>query len=411
MMTFSPPDYAGVVFDSRKVRPGCLFAALPGATVDGHRFVRQAFEKGAKGLLVRADRAAEFTGPEAAALIPVPDVKAALTETARAYRKTLKAKVIGITGSAGKTTVKEFTAAFLRQKGKTHATDGNYNNDLGLPITILECPPDADFLVVEMGTNHPGEIAHLVGIAAPDAGIISSIGTAHIEFFKTQDGIADEKGTLFRSLPPDGFAVLGANNDRYARLKEMCRCRVVTVGGKSTGETPVVPVMPFACPLAGEHNRWNMALAWACAQELGVTETMARAALEGFSLPGDRWRKVEREGVTFIADCYNANPTSMVIALETFAAEPCSGRRVAVLGDMFELGAESAQHHAAVKRRAEALKFDKVIYVGENFGGVSRDEAKAQLFAYVRPGDSVLLKASHGMALNRLLEDNASEHS
>ena len=376
---------------------------------------------------MRADRAAEFTGPEAAALIPVPDVKAALTETARDYRKTLKAKVVGITGSAGKTTVKEFTAAFLRQKGKTHATDGNYNNDLGLPITILECPPDADFLVVEMGTNHPGEIAHLVGIAAPDAGIISSIGTAHIEFFKTQDGIADEKGTIFRSLPPDGFAVLGANNDRYARLKEMCRCRVVTVGEKSTGETPVVPVMPFACPLAGEtpvvpvmpfacplageHNRWNMALAWACAQELGVTETMARAALEGFSLPGDRWRKVEREGVTFIADCYNANPTSMVIALETFAAEPCSGRRVAVLGDMFELGAESAQHHAAVKRRAEALKFDKVIYVGENFGGVSRDEAKAQLFAYVRPGDSVLLKASHGMALNRLLEDNASEHS
>ena len=401
MMTFRPPEYAGVVFDSRKVRPGCLFAALPGATVDGHRFVRQAFEKGAKGLLVRADRAAEFTGPEAAALIPVPDVKAALTETARAYRKTLRAKVVGITGSAGKTTVKEFTAAFLRQKGKTHATDGNYNNDLGLPITILECPPDADFLVVEMGTNHPGEIAHLVGIAAPDAGIISSIGTAHIEFFKTQDGIADEKGTLFRSLPPDGFAVLGANNDRYARLKDMCRCRVVTVGDAA----------PFACPLAGEHNRWNMALAWACAQELGVTETMARAALDGFSLPGDRWRKVEREGVTFIADCYNANPTSMVLALETFAAEPCSGRRVAVLGDMFELGAESAQHHAAVKRRAEALKFDKVIYVGENFGGVSRDEAKAQLFAYVRPGDSVLLKASHGMALNRLLEDGASEHS
>ena len=401
MMPFSPPEYAGVVFDSRKVKPGCLFAALPGSTVDGHRFVRQAFEKGAKGLLVRADRAAEFTGPEAAALIPVPDVKAALTETARDYRKTLKAKVVGITGSAGKTTVKEFTAAFLRQKGRTHATDGNYNNDLGLPITILECPPDADFLVVEMGTNHPGEIAHLVGIAAPDAGIISSIGTAHIEFFKTQDGIADEKGTLFRSLPPEGFAVLGANNDRYARLKEMCRCRVVTVEGAA----------PFACPLAGEHNRWNMALAWACAQELGVTEAMARAALDGFSLPGDRWRKVERDGVTFIADCYNANPTSMVIALETFAAEPCSGRRVAVLGDMFELGAESAQHHAAVKQRAETLNFDKVIYVGENFGGVSRDEAKAELFAYVRPGDSVLLKASHGMALNRLLEDGTSEHS
>ena len=393
-MDFLPNEYSGVVFDSRKVKPGCLFAALPGATVDGHRFVRQAFEKGAKGLLVRADRAAEFTGPEKAALIPVPDVKASLTETARAYRRTLRAKVIGVTGSAGKTTVKEFTAAFLRSKGATHATAGNYNNDLGLPITILECPPDADFLVVEMGTNHPGEIAHLVGIAQPDAGIISSIGTAHIEFFKTQDGIAEEKGTMFRALPSDGFAVLGVNNDRFEMLKGMCRCRVLAV------DSPA----PFACPLAGEHNAWNMALAWACAKELGADERLAHAALDGFGLPGDRWRKSERDGVTFISDCYNANPTSMAIALRTFAAEPCAGRRVAVLGDMFELGDESARHHAEVKREAEALRFDKIIYVGENFGGVSRDEAKAELFAYLRPGDAVLLKASHGMELGKMLE-------
>ena len=393
-MDFLPNEYEGVVFDSRKVRPGCLFAALPGATADGHAFVRQAFEKGAKGLLVRTDRAAEFTGPEKAAIIPVPDVKTSLTETARAYRSTLKAKVIGVTGSAGKTTVKEFTAAFLRQKGKTHATDGNYNNDLGLPITILECPADAEFLVVEMGTNHPGEIAHLVGIARPDAGIISSIGTAHIEFFKTQDGIAEEKGVLFRSIPEDGFAVVGANNDRFGMLKGMCRCRVLEVRGPA----------PFGCPLAGDYNAWNMSLAWACAKELGVTEDMARSALEGFALPGDRWRKSERDGVTFISDCYNANPTSMMAALKTFAAEPCAGRRVAVLGDMFELGAESERLHAEVRRVAQSLHLDRVIYVGENFGGVSREEAKVEMFGYVRPGDMVLLKASHGMEFHRLLE-------
>ena len=394
-MDFIPNEYAGVVFDSRKVKPGCLFAALPGATVDGHAFVRQAFEKGAKGLLVRADRAAEFSGPERDALIPVADVKASLTETARAYRRSLRAKVVGVTGSAGKTTVKEFTAAFLRQKGRTHATDGNYNNDLGLPITILECPPDADYLVVEMGTNHPGEIAHLVGIAQPDIGIISSIGTAHIEFFKSQDGIAEEKGTLFRSLPSDGFAVLGENNDRYEMLKGMCRCRVVSVAAGSA---------PFGCPLVGEYNAWNMSLAWACAHELGVTEAMARAALDGFSLPGDRWRTVKRDGVTFISDCYNANPTSMVAALKAFAAEPCAGRRIAVLGDMFELGAESGRLHAEVKRVTESLPPDRVIYVGENFGGVTRDEAKAELFATVCAGDAVLLKASHGMELQRMLE-------
>ena len=393
-MDFKPYEYSGVFFDSRKVVPGCLFAALPGARVDGHCFVRQAFGKGAKGILVRKDMVHEFSGPESASLIPVDDVKESLAKTAQAYRRTLKAKVVGITGSAGKTTVKEFTAAFLRAKGKTHATAGNYNNDLGLPITILECPPDADFLVLEMGTNHPGEISHLVDISRPDAGIISSIGTAHIEFFKTQDAIAQEKGTLFSSLPDDGFAVVGANNDRFEMLKGMCRCRTIVSDGTS----------PFECPLVGDHNRWNMSLAWRCAEVLGVAEADALRALEGFELPGERWRIVDRSGVTFISDCYNANPTSMMVALDTFAAVPCNGRRIAVLGDMFELGEASERLHADVKLKALSMGFDKVVLVGENFGGVSFDEAKADVLSYVRPGDSVLLKASHSMALGRILE-------
>jgi UDP-N-acetylmuramoyl-tripeptide--D-alanyl-D-alanine ligase len=299
-----------------------------------------------------------------------------------------------VTGSAGKTTVKEFTAAFLRKKGKTHATAGNYNNDLGLPITILECPADADFLVLEMGTNHPGEIRHLVGIADPDVGIISSIGTAHIEFFKTQDGIAEEKGTLFRALAEDGFAVIGKNNDRFGMLKEMCRCVVAESDGTA----------PFECPVPGEHNRWNMSLAWMCADRFGVTAADARDALDGFVLPGERWRKSVRDGVEFISDCYNANPTSMAVALDTFVAEPCAGRRVAVLGDMFELGEESAALHDEVKRKALGMGLDKVIFIGHNFGGVPFEDAKAALFAYVKPGDSVLLKASHSMALGRMLE-------
>ena len=393
-MDFKPYEYSGVVFDSRKVTPGCLFAALPGSTVDGHAFVKQAFEKGARGILVRKDRSHEFTGPEMSALIPVDDVKASLTETARAYRRMLKAKVVGITGSAGKTTVKEFTAAFLRAKGKTHATAGNYNNDLGLPITVLECPPDAEFLVLEMGTNHPGEIAGLVEIGRPDIGIISSVGTAHIEFFKSQDGIAEEKGALFRSLPENGFAVLGANNERLEMLKGMCRCRAVISDG----------IAPFECPIVGEYNRWNMSLAWNCAKELGVSEDEAFRALNGFVLPGDRWRTSARAGVAFISDCYNANPTSMIAALETFAAEPCKGRRIAVLGDMFELGDASDIFHAEVRAKALSLGLDKVLFVGDNFGGVSFEEAKSELFSFVRPGDCVLLKASHGMALGRMLE-------
>jgi UDP-N-acetylmuramoyl-tripeptide--D-alanyl-D-alanine ligase len=245
-----------------------------------------------------------------------------------------------------------------------------------------------------MGTNHPGEISCLVEIGCPDAGIISSVGTAHIEFFKTQDGIATEKGALFRFLPEGGFAVLGENNDRFAMLKGMCGCRLLVSDGTA----------PFDCPLAGDYNRWNMSLAWCCAREFGVTEADAKDALRNFTLPGDRWRMSDRDGVTFISDCYNANPTSMKVALETFAAEPCKGRRIAVLGDMFELGDASVALHAEVKQTALSLGLDKVIFIGDNFGGVSFNDAKAELFACVRPGDSVLLKASHGMALGRILE-------
>ena len=396
MMRFRPSDYSGVVFDSRKVAPGFLYAALPGATADGHDFVRQAFAKGAKGLLVREDRVGEFSGEEAGALIPVPDVKAALAETAREYRASLRAKVIGVTGSAGKTTTKEFLAAFLGRLGKTHATKGNYNNDLGLPITVLECPPDADYLILEMGSNHPGEIAYLAGLARPDAGVISSVGTAHIEFFKSQDGIAEEKGALFRALPPSGFAVVGAGNPRKDMLKAMCSCRVLDIGADA--------VAGLECPLPGEHNISNMALAYAYAREFGLSEAAARAALADFSLPGDRWRQVEKDGVFYISDCYNANPTSMVAALETFAALKAAGRRIAVLGDMFELGEKSAEYHAQVKDRVSSLPFDKVFYVGENFGGMSLPQAKAGLAEFVRPGDMVLLKASNAVGLSKILD-------
>ena len=368
------PEFCGATLDSRRVKPGMLFVAVKGERVDGHDFIPQALAAGAAGVV---------------------DGREELARVAAEYRRTLHAKVIGITGSAGKTTTKELVAAFLRAGGfRVHATEGNFNNDLGLPLTILNCPKDAEFLVVEMGTNHPGEIAYLVDIAAPDAGVISSIGTAHIEFFKTQDGIADEKGTLFARLPPDGFAVVGVNNDRYDRLRAMSAARVVAVDPSDEAGTR---------------------LAAACAGEFGVPLDRCIAALEDFALPGDRWRVTERDGVTYVNDCYNANPTSMIAALETFAAMPCAGRRVAVLGDMFELGAESGAWHARVLARAAELPLDAVFAVGAAMGKAAAAAgrppcqvadaaaAKAALAAFVRAGDAVLLKASHGMHLEAVL--------
>ena len=388
-------EFCGATLDSRRIRPGMLFVAIKGEHADGHDFIPQALAAGAAGVI---------------------DGRRELADAAARYRRTLGAKVIGITGSAGKTTTKELVAAFLRAGGfRVYATEGNFNNDLGLPLTILNCPRDAEFLVLEMGTNHPGEIASLVEIASPHAGVISSIGTAHIEFFKTQDGIADEKGTLFARLPPDGFAVVGVNNDRYERLKAMSAARVVSADpSDSAGERLAAALAPR---LPGAHNVSNARLAAACAMEFGVPLERCIAALEDFALPGDRWRVEERGGITYVNDCYNANPTSMIAALETFASMPCAGRRIAVLGDMFELGERGDELHARALGRAAELPIAAVVPVGDAmaraavragaaaFAAPCKDAQAARdaLRGLARPGDAVLLKASHGMHLETVL--------
>ncbi len=417
-----PERFSGVTFDSRKVTPGCLYMAFPGATCDGHKFVAQALAKGAAAALVRSDWSGAEPGQP---LVRVADPKTALPVAAKAYRQTLAGAVIGVTGSAGKTTTKELTAAFLRAGGfRVHATEGNYNNDLGVPITLLCAPSDADFLVVEMGTNHPGEIKYLVDLALPDAGVISSIGTAHIEFFKTQDGIADEKGTLFANLglckgtvPHPSFAVLARENDRYDRLVGLCKAPVVTVAGSDPEAAAFEAALRVRLP--GRHNISNALIAFGCARQFGVTLEQCLAALKDFTLPGGRWRVVERDGVTWIDDTYNANPTSMIAALETFAGLETSGRRLAVLGDMFELGGRAAEFHAAVGARAGELPLDARIFVGaESCASMAAAcaaktnafcrapdlaAARAALTAQVRPGDLVLVKASHGMKLGELV--------
>ena len=389
MFDVAVQPFSGATLDSRQVKPGMLFVAVKGERVDGHDFIPQALAAGAAGVI---------------------DGPAELAAAARVWRGCLSAKVGGVTGSAGKTTTKELLVAFLRAGGaKVHATAGNFNNELGLPLTILNCPKDADFLVLEMGTNHPGEIGRLVEIARPDFGVISSIGTAHIEFFKTQDGIADEKGTLFRVLPPSGFAVLARDNARFERLSAMSAAPVVVAEEDDPVRARLAEALAVRLP--GRHNVCNAHLALLAACRLGATEDACIAVLGGFTLPGGRWRVVEAGGVTYIDDTYNANPTSMIAALETFAELPAAGRKIVVLGDMFELGERSAEFHEAVGRRAHELPLDEIVTVGAEAnahiaGGVrcqDAAEAKGALARIVRPGDAVLLKASHGMRLSDAL--------
>ena len=369
-------------FDSREVKPGMGFVALKGEKSDGHDFIPQA---------------------KAAGAVEIIDGLEELQWRANEYRRTLKAKVIGVTGSAGKTTTKELLKAFLSTVGKTHATEGNFNNHIGLPMTILNCPADADFLVVEMGTNHPGEIEALCRIAEPDAGLITNVGTAHLEFFKSQDGIAAEKGVLGSSARD--FFVIGSDNVRLEALRGMSRGEVVIADTSQAWMREAL-----AAVLPGAHNVANACIAYAVAERLGVAREKAVAALRDFALPGARWRKVEKWGATFIDDTYNANPSSMIAALDSFAATPCDGKRIAVLGDMFELGENALELHRQVFDHAMKLGIPLVIGVGEMSSQclchlVYKDlgALKKKFRVDVSAGDLVLLKASHSMKLGELL--------
>ena len=370
-------------FDSREVKPGMGFVALKGEKSDGHAFIPQALAAGAAEIV---------------------DGLEELQAKARAYRRTLKAKVIGVTGSAGKTTTKELLRAFLSKAGRTHATAGNFNNHIGLPLTILNCPADADFLVVEMGTNHPGEIAALCDIAEPDAGLITNVGTAHLEFFRTQDGIAAEKGVLGASARE--FFVIGDDNIRLDALKKMCRGEAVVA---DTGLGWMREALSGILP--GEHNVANACIAYAVAVRFGVTRDQAVSALADFALPGSRWRRVEKWGAMFIDDTYNANPDSMIAALDALVATPCDGRRIAVLGDMFELGDNALELHRKVFAHAMALGIPLVIGVGEMSAQMlchlayrKLDDLRKKFRVDVSAGDLVLLKASHSMELGTLLD-------
>lgn len=344
-------------FDSREIKPGMGFIALKGEKADGHDFIPQALAAGATEII---------------------DGLSELQRKANEYRKTLKAKVIGVTGSAGKTTTKEFLKAFLNCPG----TEGNFNNHIGLPLTILNCPNDAEYLVVEMGTNHPGEIAALCDIAEPDIGVVVSLGTAHIEFFGSREKIAEEKLTLANRAKE--FSVLP--------------------------EAAKLNVPPFPCPLPGDHNLDNMAIAYVVARKLGISDELCAKRIRNFALPGSRWRRLEKWGVNFIDDTYNANPDSMIAALNAFAAERCDGRHVAVLGDMFELGENALKYHQEVFAHAMGLNIPLIIGVGElssqclcHLAYKDLKTLKKKFRVDVSAGDLVLLKASHAMNLIDLI--------
>jgi UDP-N-acetylmuramoyl-tripeptide--D-alanyl-D-alanine ligase len=421
---------ARATIDSRAVVPGDLFVGLPGETHDGGRFAAQALAAGAWGVLVAPEHAADADGQRAGggAVLAADDPLRALQSLARAWRRALGAKTIAITGSTGKTSTKDILAALLQPHRATFVSRGNFNTEIGLPLELLAAPAGTEALVLEMGMRGAGQIAELARIAEPDVGVIVNIGPAHLEQLGSIERIAAAKAELIADLHPGATAVIPAREpllDPHRRDD----LRTVTFGpggdvtlarqdGDGTVEVHAQGErIELRLDFRQQHLRGNLLAAVAAACAIGVAP--GGAVTVAFSgRRGERTRL--RSGVTVIDDCYNANPMSMRAALDDLAATAGEGRRVAVLGDMLELGPEEARFHAEIGAHAAALGVELLVAVGERsraladaYGDagagelqVTADAAQAATLVpqLVRPGDTVLVKASRGVGLERVAE-------
>ncbi len=410
----------GISKDTRTLQPGDLYLALRGDNFDGHDFVADAFAMGAAGALVDD----VFQGLEGS-LLQVPDTLKGLQDMARGYRKKWRGTVVGITGSVGKTTVKEMCADVLSMKGETHRTAGNYNNHIGLPLTMLAMPETAKQGVFEIGMNHPGEIGPLADLLQPTIGIVTDIGAAHAENFQSLEGIAREKAELVWRIPRSGMVILDCDSEWFELMRSRASARMVTVsmgsaadyiGHAITNYALRIKNHEFTMPLPGEHIMRNALRAIALGLELGMEPVEVAAGLRKFKLPPMRWEESEICGVKFINDAYNANPLSMRANLRTFADLPGDGKKWAVVGGMRELGDTAEEEHAELGRFIDGLGLDGVIAVGELgklivckstdrvFQTLESSEAARILKDNTQPGDRVLLKASRGERLERVLD-------
>ena len=411
---------ARAVIDSREVQSGDLFAGLPGASADGGRFARAALEAGAWGVLVSPEHA---EGLEGGWVLTAPHPLEALQGLARAWRRRLGAKVVGITGSVGKTSVKDIARALL--PGTVHASRENFNTEIGLPLTVLEAPEETDVLVLEMAMRGAGQIAELGEISEPDVAVITNIGPVHVELLGSVEAIAAAKAEVLAHLPPHGTAVvpvepghLEPHLDTAPRLLSFgdggdVRAADATVREGVTEalvETPAGSAT-FHFPFTEAHNLHNALAAVAAGVALGASlaEMADRAPDIGFSrLRGQRLRL--GDGIVLVNDCYNANPVSMRAALDHLATLEAE-RRIAVLGLMGELGPEAPRYHREVGEHARAAGIDTVIGVGEEGRDYGPDELvagaqdAAELLAQqLERGDVVLVKGSRSAGLERVAE-------
>lgn len=436
-------EAAGVVIDSRKIEAGFVFIATRGERVDGHSFIDSAFEKGAIGVV--CEKAPDNLK---GAYILVEDSFQALKDIAEFYRSQLDIRVVGVTGSVGKTSTKEFIAGVLAERFNTLKTEGNFNNEIGLPLTVLRIRDDCEAAVLEMGISDFGEMTRLSKIAKPDICVITNIGQCHLENLGTRDGILKAKTEIFEFMNKDGSVCLNGDDDKLITIKEVNGRKPLFFGMDSQndiyadnyedngldGSSVRIHInaggdraaFDAHIPLLGGHMVYNALAAAAVGTLFGLTPEQIKAGIGGVKPVGGRSNVIRTDRYTVIDDCYNANPVSMKAALDLLS-HSSGARKVAVLGDMFELGENENALHAQIGEYAAGGKTDVLICTGKLCAHMYNSahnednsamelhyfEDKAQLLAaldkLLQKGDTVLVKASHGMGFDEVVK-KLSEH-
>lgn len=430
--TVGEKEASCVVIDSRKMEKDGIFIATRGERVDGHDFIPRVAEEGALGVVCEKE-------PENCGIpyILVKDSFEALQDIAEYYRKQLTIPVIGITGSVGKTSTKEMIAAVLSQKFHILKTEGNFNNEIGLPLTVLRIRQEHEAAVLEMGISNFGEMHRLSRIAKPDICVMTNIGQCHLENLGSREGILKAKSEIFDYANPEGYTFVNGDDDMLCLVKGKGDHKPIHFGRNPSNEVFASDVMnrgllgshavihmglsvfPVEIPLPGEHMVNNALAAAAVGNCLGLTKEQIQTGISGVQAVGGRSHVIALPSLTVIDDCYNANPVSMKAAIDLLMM--AIGRKVAILGDMFELGEREKELHGEVGAYAAEKGIDVLICAGElsgcmyekalSMGGKSevyyfetRDAMLAELKDILKPGDSVLVKASHGMQFEKVVE-------
>jgi len=437
-------QFRRVCTDSRQIQAGDLFFAIKGERFDGHDFLDEVAAKGAVAVVI--ERGRRPASLPKCAVIAVNDVRAAFGKLAAVYRKEFAIPIVAVGGSNGKTSTKELVAAVLRQSVTTLWSEASFNNDIGVPATLLKLDGSHQTAVLEVGTNHPGELAPLVRMIQPRYGVITTIGREHLEFFGNVAGVAAEEGWLAELLPADGKLFLNGDNEWSDQIAKRTRAEVVRVGfGKgndwrarevkmnASGVTFQVVTAneefmgEYQINLLGRHQVVNALFAIAVGSEMKMNRAAVRNGLMQCKPAKMRLQLWESGGVQVLDDAYNANADSMLAALQVLKDLPCKGRRVAVLGDMAELGTHSETAHAEIGRQAAETGVDQLFAVGKMASFMARsardaglnrvieladvDVACGALKSFLKPGDVVLLKASRSMRLEQIAEVLKSHRS